>query len=96
MMIKVVAKNYIAADKVDQCIELVKELVEQTKKEAGCISYKMYQDIKEPSLLTMIETWESEEALQAHMASPHFTRLVPQIGALAIKETEMNVYRKVI
>ena len=47
-------------------------------------------------LLTMIETWESEEALQAHMASPHFTRLVPQIGALAIKETEMNVYRKVI
>lgn len=28
------------------------------------------------------ETWKDEEVLKAHMASAHFTRLVPEIEAL--------------
>jgi quinol monooxygenase YgiN len=95
-MIKVVAKNFIAKDKISECIDLVKELAQESRQDAGCISYEMYQDTADETLMTMIETWESEADLQAHLHSPHFKRLVPLIGALAVKETEMNVYHKVV
>jgi quinol monooxygenase YgiN len=95
-MIKVVAKNFIAKDKIEVCLDLVTELAQASRQDTGCISYEMYQDIKDETVLTMIETWENEAALQAHLNAPHFKRLVPQIGALAIKDTEMNIYQKVI
>jgi quinol monooxygenase YgiN len=95
-MIKVVAKNFIAKDKIEVCLDLVTELAQASRQDTGCISYEMYQDIKDETVLTMIETWENEAALQAHLNAPHFKRLVPQIGAFAIKDTEMNIYQKVI
>lgn len=95
-MIKVVAKNYITIDKINDCITLVKELVQKTKTEKGCISYEMYQDTKDERILTMIETWENEEALQDHLESPHFKQLVPQIGKMSMRPTDMNIYRKVL
>ena len=39
MVIKVVAKNYVQADKVEAFIALAKQLVEETNKEAGCLFY---------------------------------------------------------
>ena len=43
-MVKVVARNLVKKDKVDAFIELAKELVEETRKEEGCIKYELFQD----------------------------------------------------
>lgn len=95
-MIKVVAKNFIAKDNLAQCIELVQELAQASRQDAGCISYEMYQDTTDETIMTMIETWESEGDLQAHINSPHFKKLVPIINTLATKESIMNVYHKIV
>ena len=95
-MIKIVAKNYIKEDKIDEVLEHMKELVAITVKEEGCISYEMYQDEKDKSILTMIEEWESKEALNKHMSSEHFKRIVPIIGEFAEKAGETNLYKKII
>ncbi len=95
-MIKVVAKNFIKKDKIEEVLEHIKELVAITVKEEGCIKYEIYQDEKDKSILTMIEEWESKEALNNHMASEHFKRIVPIIGAFAEKAGEINLYKKVI
>ena len=95
-MIKVVAKHLIQAEKTDKFMDLVKQLVETTRKEVGCITYELYQDEKDASIMTMIEEWESRDALNRHMESEHFKRLVPIISEMIMKETEMNIYNKVI
>jgi quinol monooxygenase YgiN len=95
-MIKVVAKNYIKEDKIAEVLEAAKELVALTVKEEGCISYEMFQDIKDESVLTMIEEWDSMDALTKHMNSEHFKKIVPTIGAHAEKPGETNLYKKVI
>lgn len=95
-MVKVVARNFIQEDKFEEVIELYKELVEMTRKEEGCIKYEMYQDEKETRILTMIEEWESRNALDNHLKSEHFTRIVPMLRKLMSKETDMNVYNKLI
>ncbi len=95
-MIKVVAKGYAQEDKVKEIIEICKELVELTRKEEGCIRYELYQDINDSTILTFVEEWESKEALDKHMKTEHFTRIVPIKNKLMAKLTEINIYNKAI
>lgn len=93
-MIKVVAKSYAKGDTLDKILELAKEMVEKTVKEEGCIKYELFQDVKDPNALIFIEEWENEQALDDHMASEHFKRLIPQMNALRESPSEVNVCRK--
>lgn len=94
-MIRVISKSCFYEDKTEEAIKMYKELVEKTRMEEGCISYSLFQDIKDNSILTMIEEWESQDALDKHMKTEHFKRLVPMIGKLR-KSSELNVYKLVI
>lgn len=94
-MIKVVAKAFYYEEKVDEAIRLYDELVEKSRKEVGCISYNLFKDVNDPSVLTMIEEWESIAALDAHKKTEHFTRLIPIISALR-KSSETNIYKQIL
>ena len=94
-MIKVVAKNIVKKDKTDEFIALAKTLEEATNKlDSGCIRYELYQDISDPGILTFIEEWESMEALDKHMAAPHFKDIVPKLGAFADGPEDVRLYKK--
>ncbi|MFA9422697.1 MAG: putative quinol monooxygenase [Sedimentibacter sp.] len=93
-MIKVVAKGIFYEDKTDEAIKMYEELVNETREENGCIAYNLCRDIKDSSILTMIEEWESIEALKKHEKTEHFTRIVPMLGKLR-KSSELNVYELV-
>ena len=93
-MIKVVAKSFAKPDKLNKILELSAEMVEKTVKEEGCIKYELFQDIKAPEVLVIVEEWESEEALSRHMASEHFRRIVPQLNELREKASEVNILKK--
>jgi len=95
-MIKVIAKHFVKEEKVDKVLDLAKDLVEQTLKENGCINYAMYQDQENKKLLVMVEEWNTKEALDKHMVSEHFKRIVPQINELLEKKPEISILRKVI
>lgn len=93
-MIKVVAKSYAKDDMINRILELSKEMVEKTVKEEGCIKYELFQDVKNPKTLIIIEEWEDEEALSKHMASEHFKRIVPQLNVLREKASDVNICKK--
>ena len=95
-MITIVAKQTVKQDKIDSFLSVAKKLVEETlRSDAGCIRYGLFQDSENPGILTFIEEWENQEALDKHMASGHFTELFPQLGEFLEKPTEINRYRKV-
>jgi quinol monooxygenase YgiN len=94
-MIKVIATFSVKADGIDAFLLLAKELVEMTVKEAGNISYELYQDAKVPGMLFMVEEWQSQEVLDKHLTSVHFTTLVPQMGKYAESAPTINVCNKV-
>lgn len=95
-MLKVVAKNYADLNHLDEILSLCRELVEITRREKGCIRYGVYRDAEHPELLTMIEEWKSREDLDTHLHAEHFTRIVPQLGKLMTRATDMNVYEQII
>jgi quinol monooxygenase YgiN len=94
-MIKVVAKCKLKPDvNVEDYIRDARELVAETRKEEGCITYALHQDINDPSIITMLEEWVDEEALNQHNKSEHVKRIVPKLRKLR-ESTEVNIYREV-
>jgi len=96
-MIKIVAKNTVKEDKKEELLSLVKELVDKSRAEEGNISYDLCEDINDSNVLTFIEEWKDQDAIDKHNATEHFTRLVPKIGELTIAEgSEIRLYTKVL
>jgi quinol monooxygenase YgiN len=94
-MIKVVAKCKLKPDvKVEEYLRDARELVAETRKEEGCITYALHQDINDPSIITMLEEWVDEEALNQHNKTDHVNRIVPELRKLR-ESTEVNIYREV-
>lgn len=82
MSVRVVADSYVRPDAVDAFVAAATELRDQTQaKDAGCIAYDLFRDQADPLHLTMIEEWEDQACLDAHIASEHFQRLFPLFGA---------------
>ena len=77
-MLKLIAEDFIQIDKIDIVLPLYKELIEKTKLEKGCIAYDLYHDVKNKGHFVFIEEWQDRNALDAHVNSEHFQRLVPQ------------------
>lgn len=93
-MIKVVAKNFFKKEKINEVTPLLRELVEKTLKENGCIKYELFVNIKDSSVFTIIEEWENIEDLNNHMVSEHFKRIVPLLSEFMVKNGEIDVYKK--
>ena len=94
-MIKVVAKAKLKQGvSVEEYLIQARELVAETRKEEGCITYALHQDINDPSIVTMLEEWVNEEALTQHNKTDHVKRIVPGLRELR-ESTEINIYREV-
>ncbi|MBJ9955190.1 MULTISPECIES: putative quinol monooxygenase [unclassified Acinetobacter] len=78
-MLKLIAEDFIQVDKIDLVLPLYQELVEKTKQEAGCIAYDLYHDLRNTGHFVFVEEWIDRAALDAHVQSEHFQRLVPLI-----------------
>lgn len=81
-----------------QLIQLAESLVEETLKEEGNIDYKFLKSDKQGTF-TFIEEWESIDALNKHIASPHFklfskesADLLENIESKVLKAEELNLY----
>ncbi len=96
MTIRVVAKNYVKPEKVQEFMDLCKNLVEATLKEEGCIEYGLYQELGNSGILTFLEEWKDEKSLDEHLNSNHFRKIFPLFSEYLEKETEVNVYRRTL
>ena len=93
-MIKIVATNYIKKDKKDDFLKLAKDLILESRKEAGCIAYDIYESI-DGKCLTFIEEWKDEEAIKSHNNSNHFKTIVPKLAEFLDGGNDVVLYKKI-
>lgn len=75
---------------------LCKKLVEASLKDEGCIDYGLYQELENSGVLTFLEEWKDENSLDKHLNSNHFREIFPLLSECLERETEINVYRKIL
>jgi quinol monooxygenase YgiN len=68
------------------------EMMRDTRAEAGCISYTFSADLEEPGTFRIFEEWESQDALDAHFASPHMAKFQRVVGGLGVREMKVQRY----
>jgi quinol monooxygenase YgiN len=85
-MIKIIVRNRIRKGRKAEFLALVKELVEESRREEGNMAYGLWQDRSDPDILTFVEDWKDQVAIDAHNATEHFQRIVPQMRELADAE----------
>lgn len=66
-------------------------LLVPTRAEAGCLRYELVQRQDDPTEWTFLETWTSQEALDAHQRSPHIAAL--SLAGLLARPSEILFYR---
>ena len=71
---------------------LLSELAEKSRADAGCVGYDVMCSLSNPRAMMFCETWQSRQALDAHAATPHFTRIVPLIKACTVAGTKVNKF----
>jgi len=95
-MIKVIAKMTIKEDMVEQVKSSVQEMVAETRKEAGCLVYQLFQDVNNQKVFAFVEEWENMEALNKHLNSKHFKEAGPKLSQIQEKDMELSVCTLVI
>ena len=82
---KVVAKK-VAVGAVKT--ELLK-LIVPTRKESGCIEYRLHQDNQDPAVFIFYENWEDAASLEKHINTDHYKAYVRAVSEM-IDEKVVN------
>lgn len=93
-MLKILAKSVHKPDCWEKTAPLYKELIEETRKEKGCIEYSLYIDTKNKDSCYMVETWESAEDHEAHTNSEHIKRIIPLLANYRTGPAEVTFLRE--
>jgi len=81
-MITVLASIYVKAGEIDKFLDIFKANIPSVCAEDGCISYVPMVDFDSQlapqelneNIVTIVEQWESIEALKAHLVAPHMLK----------------------
>lgn len=76
----------------DKAVAVALEMMQETRKEKGCLSYVFSADLADPGCFRVFEEWESPQALAAHFESAHMARFRAAMSTLGIRERAIQRY----
>ncbi len=93
--IRVIATFAVRPEYVDDFIAVARAtLVEPTRREDGCVQYDLCQDVADPTRFVMIEAWDSEAALEAHLARESLHAAVARLAPMAAEQPKVARFRE--
>ena len=95
-MIRVVATHVVPEENFDAFKALAEQVVPASRQDPGNVYYALSQSVEDPKCIAMIECWENQESLDAHMATKHFQELCPQMGELCDGPIDIKVFSDIV
>jgi quinol monooxygenase YgiN len=93
--VHVIARFVAREGRENQLRALLQGMLIPTRAESGCELYELYEsDLRGRFYLN--ETWESQAALDRHMATPHFERLKKTGRELVREPFEVNLVKGIL
>ncbi len=94
-MIVVIANVIVKPGMASKYIETAQNCISETRKESGNVSYVLYASTEDDCKLSFVEEWQSQEALNAHMQTPHFKALMEASADLTAGAGGFSIYEGV-
>ena len=87
--LKIVARIVAAAGAADRLEADMKILVEDTRKEPGCLRYDLHRGTENPDIFVFVEEWETKALWEAHMAGDAIRSFNQRIGVGSVAGGEI-------
>jgi quinol monooxygenase YgiN len=91
----VVAHFTAKSGKEAALLELLRGLIEPTRKEAGCLRYELNQEIENPAAYTFAEKFRNREAFDAHAKSPYIKSFGERSAGL-FESRQVRLHRELL
>lgn len=79
-------------DKIEEVLPYLRELVETTYKNDGCIAYDVAEDPFDPGLIRFSELWPDRDSLNKHLNAPHIGPWRAAAKSCGLMERVFNSY----
>jgi quinol monooxygenase YgiN len=66
-------------DRHDQVLEILQSIQEPVLAQPGCVAYHVYEEHGVDDAIALVERWESEAALEAHICSKAYKHILGAI-----------------
>ena len=94
-MLTVLASIHIKAGQMGKYLDILKANVPTVCSEAGCVSYvpmidfdsQLAPQVMDENVVTIVEQWESLDALRTHLAAPHMLKYKNNVSGIVEKVT---------
>jgi len=97
MKITTIAGINAKSEHIKELQSFMNKLVSHTRKEKGCIAYKLHQDMQDESHFLFYEVWETKALWKKHLKKPHVldfmkqTETILRTGIINTKNKTMNL-----
>lgn len=90
----VISGEFVFAEGSDAAVRAAMlDMMAETQKEAGCLTYRFYRDLVDPARYHVYEEWESDAHLADHAASAHmkvYRGRLKEIGVVSRRVKKME------
>ena len=101
-MVYLVVSVRVKEGKLQEFLGLFKSVALKVREEKGCVQYVSTVDLEtgmppqslDKSIVTILEKWESMDALQAHLAAPHMTDYFEKEKPLVDELVSMKILKE--
>jgi quinol monooxygenase YgiN len=94
--VHVLARITFKPEAVEAAKALLVRLARESRKEAGCVSYAVYQQADQPHVFRTVEEWRDAAAAEAHMQTPHIAAAIATGGPIFAEPPEILPHYAVI
>src|SRR5690242_12450807 len=91
-MIVVIGRVKTDEDKRDALVRIGQAVAAASRKETGCISYRVYEDTELANEFVFVEEWEGTEALQRHFGTDHVREFMHAIPATIVAPPDVKIH----
>jgi quinol monooxygenase YgiN len=89
----IAAQIYLEPDGRDQALKSAQPWIDGALSQPGCVHYDWSADLNDPERINVFEEWDSEEALAAHFAGPHYAGMRAHLHASGLVRADSKKYR---
>ncbi len=80
--ITIMARLTAKSDAIEAVKAEVLKMVAPTRREEGCVEYRLHQDNDNPAVFVFYENWKNLSCLEQHLHSSHYKAYVSAVSDL--------------
>ncbi len=92
---KVVSHVTAAPHEIGPLLELLYKVAVATRQEPGCVSYEVFENVQDPTDITVISDFTDQDAYEEHFGQTYMLDMLADLPSLTSGEIENRVLKEI-